>query len=216
MKVGVRSEVSVGLPARQRRVLDNIESELRSTDPRLAAKFVIFGRLTRDEEMPRIEELRHRAAILLLRIRLVLASAAGRLRRRGRRDTRQRGRERDLRQRNVRQGSRARPARPGYWYSGSQAGGYRRAGGAPAGARPAYAHERARRMRRRVRLAVFFPIALALMTLTVVLVARFGSPARCGSVSTVATAKPHPRGKLIAKGVRLCRPPALAPLPMGR
>jgi hypothetical protein len=50
----------------------------------------------------------------------------------------------------------------------------------------------------------------------VVLVARFGSPARCGSVSAVATAKPHPRGKLITKGVRLCRPPALAPLPLGR
>ena len=136
MNIGARSEVSVGLPARQRRVLDNIESELRSADPRLAAKFVIFGRLTRDEEMPRIEELRHRAAILLLRIRLVLASAVGRLRRRGRRDTRQRGRERATRQRNVRQGSGARPAQPGNRDSGGPPGGYRRAGAPQAHVRP--------------------------------------------------------------------------------
>jgi len=207
----------VGLPARQRRVLDTIESELRGSDPRLATMFVIFGRLTRDEEMPRIEELRHRAAILLLRIRLVLGSVAGRLRPRrpqGRRH--QDTRRREQRHRELRRGRRARKARPAYRYSGAQPASYRATGGPPSGSRPAWAQARARRLRRRIRVAVVFPIALVLMTLTVVLVARFGSPARCGSVSTVATAKPHPRGKLITKGVRLCRPPALAPLPLGR
>ena len=72
----------MGLPARQRRVLDRIEDSLRGSDPRLAAMFTIFGRLTRDEEMPRIEELRHRMAILLLRIRLWMAPVTGWLRRR--------------------------------------------------------------------------------------------------------------------------------------
>jgi Protein of unknown function (DUF3040) len=207
----------VGLPARQRRVLENIESELRGTDPRLATMFVIFGRLTRDEEMPRREELRHRAAILLLRIRLVLGSVVARLRpRRHQQRRHQDTRRRAQRHRELRRGSRTRPARPAYRYSGEPAAGYRAAGGRPAGARPAYAQARARRLRRRIRVAVFFPIALALMTVTIVLVARFGSPARCASVSSVATAKPHPRGKLITKGVRLCRPPALAPLPLGR
>jgi hypothetical protein len=51
--------------------------------------FAIFGRLTRDEEMPRIEELRHRLAIMFLRIRLWLA---GRGRVRGRGPARVRGR----------------------------------------------------------------------------------------------------------------------------
>ncbi|HEU5421108.1 MAG TPA: hypothetical protein VFV41_25715 [Streptosporangiaceae bacterium] len=200
----------MGLPARQRRVLENIESELRGSDPRLATMFVIFGRLTRDEEMPRIEELRHRAAMLLLRIRLVLGSVGTRLR------PRRRQHQRDLRRRELRRGSRPRPSRPAYRYASGRPASARAAGGRPAtrrqaGARSAHAQARARRLRRRIRVAVFFPVALALMTLTIFLVARFGSPARCGSVSAVATAKPHPRGKLITKGVRLCRPPALVP-----
>jgi hypothetical protein len=45
--------------------------------------FAIFGRLTHDEEMPRIEELRHRMAIMILRVRLWLAAVGSR--RRGRR-----------------------------------------------------------------------------------------------------------------------------------
>ena len=72
----------MGLPARQRKVLDRIEDSLRGSDPRLAAMFTIFGRLTRNEEMPRIEELRHRIAILLLRIRFWMAPVTGWLRRR--------------------------------------------------------------------------------------------------------------------------------------
>jgi hypothetical protein len=48
--------------------------------------FAIFGRLTHDEEMPRIEELRHRMAIMILRVRLWLAAVGTRRRsrRRGR------------------------------------------------------------------------------------------------------------------------------------
>lgn len=143
----------MGLPAHQRRVLDSIEYRLRGSDPRLAAMFAIFSRLTREEEMPRIEELRHRAAMLLARFRLRLA-AVGRL---------------------------------------------------------------GRRIGPRHQLAVFFPLALVLMTLTVVLVAKFGGTGRCTPVTPVATAKPHPGGKLVAKGVRRCRPVLSPnPVPMGR
>src|ERR1035441_8660569 len=57
-----RWEITMSLPSKQQRVLDRIESILRDSDPRLAAMFVIFTRLTRDEEMPRLEELRARLA----------------------------------------------------------------------------------------------------------------------------------------------------------
>jgi len=142
----------VSLPVRQRRVLERIESRLRGSDPRLAAMFTIFSRLTREEEMPRIEELRHRAAILLAMVRLRLAFI-GRL---------------------------------------------------------------GRRTGPRHQLAVFLPLAMVLMTATIVLVAKFGGTTRCAAVTTVATAKPHPRGKLVAKGARRC--PVLGPslVPMGR
>jgi hypothetical protein len=50
----------MSLPSSQQRVLDRIEGRLRDSDPRLMALFVIFTKLTRDEEMPRIEELRAR------------------------------------------------------------------------------------------------------------------------------------------------------------
>jgi hypothetical protein len=138
----------MGLPVRQRRVLDVIESGLRRSDPRLAVMFAIFGRLTRDEEMPRFEELRDRAASLRAR-----AVAVGR--RIGRTGT-------------------------------------------------------------RYRVAVFFPAALMLMTLAIVLVARFGSPRGCAPVASVATAKPHPKGKqLIARATSVCRP-GLIPVSVGR
>ena len=55
----------MGLPVRQRRVLGRIESALRGSDPKLAALYAIFARLTRDEEMPRAEQLRHRALLVL-------------------------------------------------------------------------------------------------------------------------------------------------------
>jgi hypothetical protein len=72
----------MGLPARQRRVLDRIESALRGSDPKLAALYAIFGRLTRDEEMPRIEQLRHRMVLLAVRLRFRLVSFVPRTARR--------------------------------------------------------------------------------------------------------------------------------------
>jgi len=63
----------MGLPARQRRMLGRIEIALRGSDPKLAALYSIFARLTRDEEIPRIEQLRHGVARALVRTRLWLA-----------------------------------------------------------------------------------------------------------------------------------------------
>jgi hypothetical protein len=59
----------MGLPASQRKILERIENALCGSDPRLASLFSIFTRLTHDEEMPRIEEIRAKLAIILLRIR---------------------------------------------------------------------------------------------------------------------------------------------------
>ncbi len=72
----------MSLPARQRRVLDRIECGLRGSDPRLAALYAIFCRLTRDEEMPRIEELRHRAVVAIAHLRFRLVSFLSRVLRR--------------------------------------------------------------------------------------------------------------------------------------
>jgi hypothetical protein len=69
----------MGLPVRQRRVLERIESALRGSDPKLAALYAIFARLTRDEEMPRVEQLRHRALFMLVRVRLALTAFRRRL-----------------------------------------------------------------------------------------------------------------------------------------
>jgi hypothetical protein len=63
----------MGLPVRQRRVLERIECTLRGTDPKLAALYAIFARLNRDEEMPRIEQLRHGLLAVLVRLRHVAA-----------------------------------------------------------------------------------------------------------------------------------------------
>jgi hypothetical protein len=69
----------MGLPVRQRRVLDRIESALRGSDPKLAALYAIFARLTRDEEMPRREQLRHRALLVLAQLRLIPIHVGARL-----------------------------------------------------------------------------------------------------------------------------------------
>jgi len=66
----------MGLPASQRRILERIEHALRGSDPRLTALFSIFTRLTRDEEMPRIEQVRAKATMFLLRIRYRLVAFA--------------------------------------------------------------------------------------------------------------------------------------------
>ena len=63
----------MGLPVRQRRVLERIEIGLRGSDPKLAALYAIFARLNRDEEMPRIEQVRHRMLRALIRFRLLLS-----------------------------------------------------------------------------------------------------------------------------------------------
>ena len=70
---------SMGLPVRERRVLEHIESTLRGSDPKLAAIYAMFARLNQDEEMPRIEQLRHSVLVVLIRIRLALASMTSRL-----------------------------------------------------------------------------------------------------------------------------------------
>jgi hypothetical protein len=69
----------MGLPVRQRRVLERIESALRGSDPKLAALYAIFTRLTRDEEMPKVEQLRHRALLVLAWLRLIPAAIGARL-----------------------------------------------------------------------------------------------------------------------------------------
>jgi hypothetical protein len=51
----------MSLPACQQRVLDRIEQSLHACDPRLRSKFAIFTKLTRAEEMPRLEELESRS-----------------------------------------------------------------------------------------------------------------------------------------------------------
>jgi hypothetical protein len=47
----------MSLPACQERILHGMEAALRTREPRLASLFAIFTRLTRDEEIPRTEQL---------------------------------------------------------------------------------------------------------------------------------------------------------------
>ncbi len=50
----------MSLPAAQQRILVKIEGGLRDSDPALSSRFVIFGRLARDEAMPWLEQIRPR------------------------------------------------------------------------------------------------------------------------------------------------------------
>jgi hypothetical protein len=68
----------MGLPVRQRRVLERIEVALRGSDPKLAALYAIFARLTRDEDMPRAEQLRHKALLILTTVSRMPAAFHGR------------------------------------------------------------------------------------------------------------------------------------------
>lgn len=52
----------MSLPPRQQRTLERIERKLIASDPVLHSWYAIFFRLTRDEEMPRIEEVKDRVA----------------------------------------------------------------------------------------------------------------------------------------------------------
>jgi hypothetical protein len=63
----------MGLPTRQLRALDHIDRALRGSDPRLAALYAIFGRLTREEPMPRFEQLRSRVLTRLALLGAMLA-----------------------------------------------------------------------------------------------------------------------------------------------
>lgn len=68
----------MGLPVRQRRVLERIAIGLQRSDPKLAALYAIFARLNRDEEMPRIEQVRHRMLLILIRFRLLMSGIGSR------------------------------------------------------------------------------------------------------------------------------------------
>jgi hypothetical protein len=113
----------MGLPASQRRILERIENALRGSDPRLAALFSIFTRLTCDEEMPRIEQVRAKATMFLIRIRYRITAFAR-------------------------------------WF------------GAP--------------RRARLRTALFFPVALAIVVSAVLVGAGFPSANRCPPARTTA------------------------------
>lgn len=108
----------MGLPVGQRKHLEKIESSLRASDPRLASLFTIFTRLSQDEEMPALEQVRASATQfwLWLRFRRIVA---------------------------------------GHWL------------GATAGAR--------------VRTALFFPVALAVMACTMLLGGGMSGSHRCSS-----------------------------------
>lgn len=50
----------MSLPAAQQRTLRKIEGRLMDSDPLLSSRFVIFGRLVRDEAMPWAEQIKPR------------------------------------------------------------------------------------------------------------------------------------------------------------
>lgn len=69
----------MSLPVSEERALTGIEQALLSRDPRLKSLFAIFTRLTWQEAMPAIEQLRRRrwqpaaGAVILLAIALIAA-----------------------------------------------------------------------------------------------------------------------------------------------
>ena len=129
----------MGLPASQRRILDRIENALRGSDPRLAALFSIFTRLNRDEDMPRVEQVRARAAMIMARLGYRLATF-------------------------------------GRWF------------GAPA--------------RTRLRTALFFPIALAIVASAVLVGAGFPSSNRCATPQRTTRVVPSStRAKICTQGL---------------
>jgi hypothetical protein len=127
----------MGLPASQRKILERIENALRGSDPRLAALFSIFTRLTHDEEMPRIEQVRAKAVMVMLRIRYRVAVFAR-------------------------------------WFAAPR--------------------------RARLRTALFFPVALAIVASAVLVGAGFPSAGRCPPTRTTAGTA-HARTKS-----RICTP----------
>jgi len=130
----------MGLPARQRRILERIEGALRGSDPRLAALFSIFSRLNRDEEMPRIEQVRARVAILMALV--------------------------------------------GRWFAAPR--------------------------RAKLRAALFFPVALAIVASAIIVGARFPSANRCTAAPRAADTA-HDSARL-----RTCTPAVANPAVIGR
>ena len=61
----------MSLPARQQRVLDQIETILQARDPALTSMFATFARLTAQEAMPKIEELKGWLSRLLQPVMLI-------------------------------------------------------------------------------------------------------------------------------------------------
>jgi hypothetical protein len=137
----------VGLPASQRRILERIERALRGSDPRLAALFSIFTRLNREEEMPRLEQVRARAAIIASRVGYRLAKF-------------------------------------GRWF------------GAPA--------------RARLRTALFFPIALAIVASAVLVGAGFPGSNRCATPQRTTRVVPS------ADRARICTQGLVNPAILGK
>jgi hypothetical protein len=157
----------MGLPVSQQRSLDRIESALRDSDPRLAALFMIFSRLNRDEEMPRMEQLK--AGLAWLRLWL-----------------------------------RTRPALARRWLRTSWRG-LRTSG------------------RRKLRTALFFPAALAVVVCSFWLGGTYSSGARCTSVPRTAgitqliangktKAKPRVRPRIRAKSAKASPAAACPPV----
>ena len=79
----------MSLPVAEERTLTSIEQALRSRDPRLNSLFSIFTRLTRQEAMPTIEQIRQRrwrpqpgavvlVAVALLACAIVVGSLSSR------------------------------------------------------------------------------------------------------------------------------------------
>jgi Protein of unknown function (DUF3040) len=70
----------MSLPIAQERTLTNIEQALRSRDPRLTSLFSIFTRLTRQEAMPTIEQIRQQrwrpqpGAVILVAVALLVCA----------------------------------------------------------------------------------------------------------------------------------------------
>jgi hypothetical protein len=62
-------EVAMSLPIRERRKLRRIERGIASNDPRLAALYGMFARLSRLEAMPRLERVRARSIRRAARVR---------------------------------------------------------------------------------------------------------------------------------------------------
>lgn len=61
----------MSLPTRQQRTLDQIEKAFQARDPRIAALFAMFARLTRHEAMPALETLGNQASRFLRPVVLV-------------------------------------------------------------------------------------------------------------------------------------------------